>query len=201
MFVVIKGAGDLASGVAVRLHRAGIKITMTDLTFPTAIRHTVSFCPAIVNGEAYVEGIRGVRVNNAEEAFAAMERGEIAVLADPEANIIKEMQPPVVVDAILAKYNVNTKITDAPVVVAMGPGFTAGEDCHAVIETMRISEDRIGHTKFSRFSIHGFNKALAACVCVACVAPFGTEHHSTNRFGNSLGSVVAAGHQKRLERF
>ena len=137
MFVVIKGAGDRASGVAVRLYRAGISITMTDLPFPTATRHTVSFCPAIVNGEAYVEGIRGVRVNNAEEAFAAMERGEIAVLADPEANIIKEMQPPVVVDAILAKYNVNTKITDAPVVIAMGPGFTAGEDCHAVIETMR----------------------------------------------------------------
>ena len=137
MYLVIKGAGDLASGVAVSLYRAGFKVTMTDLPFPTAIRRTVSFCPAIVDGQAEVEGIRGVRVSNAQEAFAAMDRGEIAVLADPEADIIKEMRPPVVVDAILAKHNVNTRITDAPVVVALGPGFTAGKDCHAVIETMR----------------------------------------------------------------
>lgn len=137
MFVVIKGAGDLASGVAVRLYRSGIQVTMTDLPFPTAIRRTVSFCPALTEGAAEVEGIRAVRAENAAEAFAAMARGEIAVLADPEANIIKEMNPPVVIDAILAKYNVGTRITDAPVVIAMGPGFNAGKDCHAVIETMR----------------------------------------------------------------
>ncbi|MEL7610662.1 MAG: selenium-dependent molybdenum cofactor biosynthesis protein YqeB [Bacillota bacterium] len=137
MLVVIKGAGDLASGVAVRLYRAGFVPAMTDLPFPTAIRRTVSFCPAILEGEAQVEDVRAKFAKNAEEARALIDSGVIAVLADPGANIVRELKPDVLIDAVLAKRNIGTHISDAPIVIALGPGFTAGVDCHAVVETMR----------------------------------------------------------------
>lgn len=140
MLVVIKGAGDLASGIALRLYNAGLRIVMTDLPNPLAIRRTVSFCEAIRNGETVVEGIKAVKATNKEEVFEALDSGFIPVLPDPEANIIKAISPDVVVDAILAKRNTGTKISDAGVVIGVGPGFVAGEDCHAVIESMR------GHT-------------------------------------------------------
>ena len=137
MLTVIKGAGDLASGVAVRLKRAGIKLVMTDIARPTAIRRTVSFCRAVWEREAFVEGICARLAGNAEEALAITDAGDIAVLVDPEARCLPTLQPDALVDAMLAKHNVNTAITDAPIVIALGPGFTAGKDCHAVVETMR----------------------------------------------------------------
>lgn len=140
MLILIKGAGDIASGVAYRLHRAGYGVVMTDLPKPTAIRRTICFSEAIINGEAAVEGVLARHADSAQEARATVASGAIAVLADPEALCVTELKPPVVVDAILAKRNVGTRITDAPAVIALGPGFTAGEDCHAVVETMR------GHT-------------------------------------------------------
>lgn len=140
MLVVIRGAGDLATGIALRLWRAHIRVVMTDLERPTAIRRTVCFSQAIVHGEARVENIVARRAFCAEEALAHLERGIIPVLPDAEGKCIPVLKPDVVVDAILAKRNLGTKITDAPVVIGVGPGFTAGEDCHAVVETMR------GHT-------------------------------------------------------
>lgn len=137
MLLVIKGAGDLASGVAIRLFRAGFRPVMTDLAFPTAIRRTVSFCPAILSKEAQVEDVRAKFAKDASEARALMESGVIPVLADPEAAIVREMHPEVLIDAVLAKRNLGTRILDAPIVIALGPGFTAGVDCHAVVETMR----------------------------------------------------------------
>lgn len=137
MLVLIKGAGDLASGVAVRLHRAGMKIIMTDIPEPTVIRRTVSFAQAVYDGETTVEDIQGKKVENAQEALAVIETGKIPVIIDPACNILRELKFDAVVDAILAKKNVNTKITDGPIVVALGPGFEAGVDCHAVIETQR----------------------------------------------------------------
>ena len=137
MRILIKGAGDLATGVAVRLHRAGFDIAMTDLPHPTAVRRTVSFCEAIPEGEAAVEGIRARRATNGEEALSIMAEGDVAVLADPEARCLAALKPLALVDAILAKRNTGTTLLDAPVVVALGPGFTAGVDCHAVVETMR----------------------------------------------------------------
>lgn len=137
MLVLIKGAGDLASGVAVRLHRAGMKIIMTDIPEPTVIRRTVSFAQAVYDGETTVEDIQGKKVENAQEALAVIETGKIPVIIDPACNILSELKFDAVVDAILAKKNVNTKITDGPIVVALGPGFEAGVDCHAVIETQR----------------------------------------------------------------
>ena len=140
MLVVIRGAGDIATGIALRLWRAGIQIVMTDLPTPTAIRRTVCFSQAIVHGETEVEGVSARRAETAEEALSLLAEGIIPVLADPAGTCIPVLRPAAVVDAILAKKNLGTAITDAPVVVAVGPGFTAGVDCHAVVETMR------GHT-------------------------------------------------------
>lgn len=135
--VVIRGAGDIATGVALRLFRAGFRIVMLDTTQPTAIRRTVSFAQAIFDGQMQVEGIWARRVANAGEAKAILSRGEIAILVDPHAEHLGQLQPGYLVDAILAKRNMGTKKEMAPITIALGPGFTAGEDCDAVIETNR----------------------------------------------------------------
>ena len=137
MLVLIKGAGDLATGTAVRLHRAGFPVVMTDIAQPTAVRRTVAFSQCMYDGVTEVEGITARRAANGEEASAILAAGEIPVLADPEARILKERRFDAVVDAILAKRNLGTSLTDAPIVLALGPGFTAGVDCHGVVETKR----------------------------------------------------------------
>ncbi len=137
MLVLIRGAGDIATGIALRLHRAHFQIVMTDLERPTAIRRTVCFSQAILLGEWSVEGVTARRAESAEQARQLLAEGAIPVLADPEGGCIPLLKPDAVVDAILAKQNLGTRITDAPVVVGVGPGFTAGVDCHAVVETMR----------------------------------------------------------------
>lgn len=137
MLVLIKGAGDLATGTAVRLLSSHIQVVMTDLPQPTAVRRTVAFSQAIYDGQATVEGFTAQRCAGAEEARAVLAAGRVPVLADPEANILHELPFDALVDAILAKKNTGTALTDAPIVLALGPGFTAGTDCHAVIETMR----------------------------------------------------------------
>ena len=140
MKVLIRGAGDIASGIALRLHRAGMQVVMTDLPAPTAIRRTVCFSQAILLGEMTVEDVTARRADSVEEAEGLLRRGLIPVLADPDCACRAQLRPDALVDAILAKRNLGTKIDDAPVVVGIGPGFTAGEDCRAVVETMR------GHT-------------------------------------------------------
>lgn len=140
MLICIKGAGDLASGVALRLHHAKFDVVMTDLPVPLAVRRTVAFSEAIRLGSTTVEDVKAERAENAKQVYDCLARGVIPVLADPDGEIIKELKPEVVVDAIMAKKNIGTKIDDAPMVIAVGPGFTAGFDCHAVIETKR------GHT-------------------------------------------------------
>lgn len=140
MLVVIRGAGDLASGIALRLHHAKFRVVMTDLPHPTAIRRTVCFSQAILYGKMTVEDVTAERAATPAAAEEITRRGNIAVLADPEAACVRALHPDVLVDAILAKRNLGTRRTDAPVVIGVGPGFTAGLDCHAVVETMR------GHT-------------------------------------------------------
>lgn len=137
MLIVIKGAGDIASGIALRLKHAKFDVVMTDIERPTAIRRTVCFSQAIVNGTAQVEDVKAEKANNAEEIKKILSMGNIAVIADEKAEIIKVLKTEAVVDAILAKENLGTKIDDAPIVIGVGPGFTAGVDCHAVIETKR----------------------------------------------------------------
>ena len=140
MLVIIKGAGDIASGIALRLWRTGINVVMTELPQPSSIRRTVCFSEAARLGETQVEEVRARRAAGAAEALALLLQGILPVIVDPAAECAGVLHPDVIVDAILAKTNTGTAITDAPGVVAVGPGFTAGEDCHAVVETMR------GHT-------------------------------------------------------
>ena len=140
MRVLIRGAGDLASGIALRLFHAKMEVIMTDLPRPTAIRRTVCFSQAILFGTMIVEDVTAVFAKTSEAAVSILKEKKIPVLADPEAACIAALRPDVVVDAILAKRNLGTKITDAPCVIGVGPGFTAGVDCHACVETMR------GHT-------------------------------------------------------
>ena len=137
MLVIIRGAGDLATGIALRLKRAHISVIMTDIPAPTAIRRTVAFSQAIVLGETKVEDVTARRVETPEAAMALLQENVVPVLVDPEGACISILKPDAVVDAILAKRNLGTRITDAPVVIGVGPGFTAGVDCHAVVETMR----------------------------------------------------------------
>lgn len=137
MLVVIRGAGDIATGIALRLWRAKIRVVMTEIEKPTAIRRTVCFSQAVVHGETEVEGVRAVRAETPEMVQDLLVKDVIPVLTDPEGRWISTLYPDAVVDAILAKKNLGTRITDAPVVIGVGPGFTAGVDCHAVVETMR----------------------------------------------------------------
>lgn len=137
MLVVIRGAGDIASGIALRLHRAGMRIVMCDLPVPTSIRRTVCFSEAIRLGETTVEGVRGVLCDDAAGARTVADAGDIAVLADSEAACVAELAPDALVDAILAKRNLGTARGMAPVVIGVGPGFTAPVDVDAAVETMR----------------------------------------------------------------
>jgi len=135
--VLIKGGGDLASGVAHRLHRAGFAVVVTELPQPTVIRRTVAFASAVFDGQVTVEGVTARRLDDLAAVPAVLAEGVIPVLVDPLAEAVRRLQPDVVVDAIMAKRNTGTRLTDAPIVVALGPGFVAGVDCHAVIETQR----------------------------------------------------------------
>lgn len=137
MLVLIKGAGDLATGVAVRLCRSHFQVVMTDLAQPTAVRRSVAFSQAVYDDTAEVEGITARLASGAEAVRAALDAGEVPVLIDPGAEILSQLPFDVLVDAILAKKNTSTRMTDAPTVLALGPGFTAGVDCHGVVETMR----------------------------------------------------------------
>ena len=141
MLVVMRGAGDLATGVAIRLHGAGANIVMTDVAVPTAVRRTVAFSEAIRLGEATVEDVCAYRCATADEARRVAEMGHVAVLVDPDGASIAELKPAAVVDAIIAKRNLGTNKDMAPIVIAVGPGFRAGADphadCDAVIETKR----------------------------------------------------------------
>ena len=140
MLILIKGAGDLASGIALRLHHARFDIVMTDLPVPTAVRRTVAFSEAIRFGSTTVEDTTAERADSIDQIRDCLSRGVIPVTTGLESEIIDTLKPEVVVDAIIAKKNINTRIDDAPLVIGVGPGFTAGVDCNAVIETKR------GHT-------------------------------------------------------
>lgn len=137
MLVEIRGAGDIATGIAIRLHRAGLKVVMCDLPVPTSIRRTVSFSEAIRLGSCEVEGIRARLATSIADARSIVVAGDVAVLVDPEGKSASELKPMVLVDAILAKKNLGTKRSMAPYVIGVGPGFSAGKDCDCVVETKR----------------------------------------------------------------
>ena len=131
--ILIKGAGELASGIAWRLVQCGFPVVMTEVPQPLAVRRTVSFCSAVYTGTWTVEGVTARLVSSVDHALPC----EIPLLIDPTASCVGLLQPDVVVDAIMAKRNLGTSILDAPIVIGVGPGFTASKDCHAVVETQR----------------------------------------------------------------
>lgn len=105
-----------------------------ELPRPLTVRRTVALSTAVTEGEAVVQGMKGVRAGSPDEAVATARTGAVAVLVEPE---LPPVGADVVVDARMAKRNLGTAIDDADLVIGLGPGFTAGVDCHAVVETMR----------------------------------------------------------------
>lgn len=134
--VLIRGGGDLASGVALRLHRAGIKVLITELANPLAVRRAVSFAEAVFEGEHIVEGVKAKLVE-ASQLSAWDEADTIPVLVDPNADILSSLVFPVVIDARLIKQTPDPLQADVPLHIGLGPGFSAGSNSHAVIETRR----------------------------------------------------------------
>ena len=165
LLIICRGAGDLATGIIHRLHRAGHRVIALETDYPAAIRRQVSFCEAVYDGSAAVEGVTARLVpaladaesdtetysgiNDTPAAHivsekwdssaieAVLEAGEVPLLIDPKGESIALLRPDVVVDAIIAKKNLGTTINMAPLVIGVGPGFTAGQDVHLVIESMR----------------------------------------------------------------
>jgi xanthine dehydrogenase accessory factor len=136
--VLIKGAGEMASAVAWRLYMANIRrICMTELDAPLCVRRTVSFCTAVEEGSTQVEGVEARLAETFAEVKWTWREGRIAVVRHSQWHSIADLAPGIEIDAILAKRNLGTKITDASLVIALGPGFVAGRDCHFVIETNR----------------------------------------------------------------
>ena len=137
LVILIKSGGEMATGVAHRLIRSGFRVCLTEIAHPMAVRRTVSFCDAVFEGRTEVEGILAERAAGKEEIFRAWQESKAPVVVDPECAIRRVLNPDVLVDAILAKRNTGTRITDAPLVIGLGPGFSAGEDVHLAIETNR----------------------------------------------------------------
>ena len=138
MIVCIKGAGEIGSAVAWRLHMANIrKIIMLESPNPLSVRRKVSFSEAIFNGTQTVENVGAALCNDVEEIQRVWQEGHIAISVDPAWHMLKQLKADVVVDAILAKRNLGTTMSEAPLVVGLGPGFIAGADVHVVIETNR----------------------------------------------------------------
>jgi xanthine dehydrogenase accessory factor len=133
--VVVKGGGELGTGVAYRLFKEGFQIIITEVEKPKAERRTVSFAEAVYKGEHTVEGVTAKLAKTPEECLKILSKGKIALIVDPEASIIKELKPAIVVDARMAKRNLGTKIDEAAIVIGLGPGFKAKHDTRAVIET------------------------------------------------------------------
>jgi xanthine dehydrogenase accessory factor len=137
ILVIIRGGGDLATGVAVRLFRAGFSVMILEVDHPTVIRLPVSFAGAVYEGKVIVEGIGAVLISSWEEAEKITKLNKVPVLVDPKGSCTKKLSPTILVDAILAKRNLGTKINQAPLVIGLGPGFTAGKDVYAAVETKR----------------------------------------------------------------
>lgn len=137
LIVLIKGGGEMATGIAHRLSRCHFRVCMTEIPHPHAVRREVSFCEAVYDGEKTVEGLTAKLVDSYDQIQEVWDTGRIPIIVDPEAKVKDILKPAILVDAILAKKNLGTKIADAPLVIGLGPGFYARRDVHVVIETMR----------------------------------------------------------------
>ena len=140
MTILLRGGGDLASGVAIRLWRVGLRVVITELSQPLAVRRSVSFSEAVYQGTTVVEDIKARLVHTPEMCKSVLDQGEIPVLVDPDMRSLENIRPLVLIDARMTKRATKIKLNDANLIIGLGPGFSAGENCHAVIETKR------GHT-------------------------------------------------------
>lgn len=138
LVIAIKGAGEMATGIACRLFQANFRhIFMMETEHPLAVRRLVSFCEAVHEQYISVEGIQAIKVNSPEGIHSAWDKTLVPVLVDPEWKAVNAIQPHVVIDAIIAKKNLGTRRSEARLVIGLGPGFEAGKDVHRVIETNR----------------------------------------------------------------
>lgn len=135
--ILLRGGGDLASGVALRLWRCGLRVVITELAQPLAVRRSVAFASAVYDGEASVEGVTARRADDPARALELLTRGILPVLIDPQMTCLPILQPLVLIDGRMEKQPPELGMDSAPLVIGLGPGFTAGVDCHAVIETRR----------------------------------------------------------------
>ncbi|MBU2647663.1 EF2563 family selenium-dependent molybdenum hydroxylase system protein [bacterium] len=195
--ILIKGAGEMATGIACRLYRANLRqIVMAETHHPLAVRRAVSFCEAVIEDTCTVEGITATRTTTPEEIVAAWQKATIAVIVDPGWEIRRRIRFDVVIDAILAKKNLGTDRSEAPLVIGMGPGFTAGVDVHRVIETNRGHDlGRVLETGKAAENTgvpgniegHTIDRVLRA----PCDGPFLTERSIGDpvRAGDAVGAV------------
>ena len=135
--IICRGGGDLATGIVYRLTKSGFRVLILETEKPAAIRRQVSFCEAVYDGQTQVEEITCVKIHDISQAELIWKRHQVPLLVDPAGDAIRNLKPDIVVDAIIAKRNLGTTMDMAPLVVGVGPGFTAGRDVHVVVETMR----------------------------------------------------------------
>ncbi len=135
--IIVRGGGDLATGTIYKLKKSGFPVLILEVATPSAIRRNVAFCEAVYQGEQTVEDMTCYRAESLDQARQLLSEGKLAVLVDPMGESIPKLKPMAVVDGILAKKNLGTNKDMAPITVALGPGFTAGWDVDAVIETKR----------------------------------------------------------------
>ena len=135
--IIVRGAGDLATGTIHRLKKSGFYLLVLETDHPAAIRRQVALSEAVYSGSTCVENVEAVRIENVEQMRQVWEEGKVPVLVDPKGESIRLLKPKVVVDAILAKKNLGTTKDMAPLTIGLGPGFCAGEDVDVVIETKR----------------------------------------------------------------
>jgi len=135
LVVLIKGGGEVASGVAHRLFRSHFKVCLTEVPHPRAVSRGASFSEAVYDDEKEIEGVVAKLVKSADEIPMVWKESKLPIIVDPETKIRDILHPDILIDAIMAKRNLGTKLTDAPLVIGLGPGFRAGKDVHIVIET------------------------------------------------------------------
>ena len=135
--VLNKGAGEMASGVAWRLWQSRFRVVMTEVNQPLAVRRAVDFCEAVYEGRKIVEMVEAVLIKDPEEVGNVWQESKIPVLADPQLKALPRLKPEVLVEATISKQNTGIAITNAPLVIALGPGYEAGRDAHLVVETNR----------------------------------------------------------------
>lgn len=135
--VIVRGGGDMATATVHRLWKAGFRVLVLEKEHPAAIRRQVAISEAVYEGSACVEGMTAVRIASVCQMQDVFDAGHVPLLVDPDGESIGVLHPDVVVDAIIGKKNLGTRMDMAPMTIALGPGFEAGDDVHAVIETMR----------------------------------------------------------------